>query len=129
MTAIDERQAAALELDQLRVYAAALVAADPGPVVSLETARRWAAAAAADGYERGWNAGRLDLIADDKQAQVGLVRVFRELAPPPDRWRVLCGPCRRGGPNRHRPVCPRCEWRTRETYGQPHPDDRPGDAI
>jgi len=110
----------------LRALVAALVAADPGPQVTLAMARRWAADARADGYEAGWDAGRLDLIADEKRAQVRLVRVLREFAPPRDRWRVLCGPCRRGGPNRYRPKCPQCEWRTRATFSTPHPDDWAG---
>jgi hypothetical protein len=103
--------------------AAALVAADPGPQVTIATAQRWVAEAAADAYEAGWNDGRLDLIADEKSAQVGIARVLRESATPALRWHVCCGPCRRGG---HRPGCPRCEDRTRETFGRPHPDDFPG---
>jgi hypothetical protein len=44
------------------------------------------------------------------------------------RWHVCCRPCRLIDRD-HRPCavrwkgCPRCEVRTRETFGLPHPDD------
>lgn len=42
------------------------------------------------------------------------------------RWHVCCRACRRTG---HRDGCPRCEDRTRDTYGHPHVDDYvPGQA-
>lgn len=108
------------ELAALRALVAAYLAADTGPQVTIATARQWAADAARDAYEQGWDAGRLDLIADEKRAQTGIVRALRESAPPPERWHVCCGPCRRSG---HRPGCGRCEDRTQATFGQPHPDD------
>jgi hypothetical protein len=108
------------ELAGLRALVAEYLAADTGPQVTIATAGQWAADAARDAYERGWEAGRLDLIADEKRAQVGIVRALRESAPPPERWHVCCGPCRRGG---HRLGCGRCEDRTQATFGQPHPDD------
>lgn len=101
---------------------AAYVAADTGPVVTIATARRWAAEAAADAYERGWDEGRVNLIGDEKRAQVALIRLFRESAPV-GRWLLLCGPCRRNG---RRVGCRRCQNRTRETFGQPHEDDFTG---
>ena len=62
-------------------------------------------------------------IAEEKRMQVGIVQALRDSAPPAGRWHVCCRACRLG---RHRPGCRRCEDRTRETFGQPHPDDYPG---
>jgi hypothetical protein len=49
------------------------------------------------------------------------------------RWHVCCGDCRRALPPQRRCQkrggCSRCEVRTRETYGLPHPDDYMGDAA
>ncbi len=76
-------------------------------------------AAQGDVYERGYVGG----ILLRKRVEHDTVRLLRlELR----RWLMACGPCRR----RDSPVpdCPRCEPRTRATFGQPHPDDR-GEAA
>lgn len=72
--------------------------------------------AATDAYDAGYADG----VASLKRAQHDAVRLT-ELDR--DRWHVCCGPCRRGG---HRPGCRDCQDRTRAAYGQPHPDDYPG---
>jgi hypothetical protein len=118
-----ENTEAVAALHEWRALVAALVAVDPGPQVRIATAQLWAARARAEGYEAGWNRGRLDLIADEKRAQVGIVRALREAAPPASRWHLCCRPCRLGG---HRPGCPRCQDRTLENFGQPHGDDFTG---
>jgi len=97
--------------------------ADTRVMVPLELAVDWARHARADAYEAGWSAGRLDLIADEKRAQMGIARALRDSAPPPFQWHVCCRACRLGG---HRPGCRSCEDRTRETFGEPHPDDYRG---
>jgi hypothetical protein len=118
-----ENTGAVAALHEWRALVAALIAADPGLQVRIATAQQWAAEARAEGYEAGWNDGRLDLIADEKRAQVGIVRALREAVPPAFRWHVCCRSCRLSG---HRPGCRSCEDRARESFGRPHPDDYRG---
>jgi hypothetical protein len=116
-------QVAAAALAELHRLLAAYLAADAGPMVPLAAARRMAVESARTGWSAGWDTGRLDLRADEKHAQTGIVSALRESAPPACRWHVCCGPCRRGG---HKPGCRACKDRTRDTFGQVHPDDFPG---
>jgi hypothetical protein len=77
----------------------------------------------ADDYGRGFVAG----IAAFKRQIHGDVDDFRlEMR----RWHVCCRDCRRATPRRRCDRdggCPRCEVRTRETFGLAHPDDYPGE--
>jgi hypothetical protein len=65
----------------------------------------------------------LEEIGAEKRLQLGIVRALSEAAPPAFRWHLCCKRCRR---SRHRPGCRDCEDRTRETFGDPHPDDFAG---
>lgn len=72
------------------------------------------------GYDTGYEEGAVAAIEEYKRQQHGLVREAQLEQP---RHHVCCGPCRRTG---HQPGCSACEDRDRETFGQPHPDDFPG---
>jgi hypothetical protein len=52
------------------------LAADPSAMVTLETARRWAAEAAARAYASGVTAGRLEMVAELKRTDRGVVAAF-----------------------------------------------------
>lgn len=81
-------------------------------------------AAAAAEYERGQVDGYLLAVADIKAGQRGAVR---DAQLERRRWHVCCRRCRLNG---HRDGCRDCEDRTRETFGQPHPDDHsPAEMI
>lgn len=83
-------------------------------------AREREAQARAEGYA--------EAVADMKRADRGIVKTWRELSETERaRWLRLCGECRRA--YGRRPGCQRCEYRTRETYGEPHPDDYPGGPV
>lgn len=84
-------------------------------VIALEARR--------DGYRTGYAAGWIAAFKAVKRAQHQAVT---DLETECERWLVLCGPCRRNG---RRERCDRCEHRTRETFGQPHPDDYQGGAL
>jgi hypothetical protein len=67
-------------------------------------------------FEEGYAAAVTDLKTAQHEHVASLAVYLRA-------WHVCCGPCRRAG---HRDGCSRCEDRTRETFGRPHPDDHPG---
>jgi hypothetical protein len=111
---------------QRQLMAAWLAAMDPEPQVSLGTARQWAAQARADGYTEGWDAGAVAGVAALKAQQHDIVTDWRAYLR---CWHVCCRECRRAQPGARRcerQGCRRCQVRTRETYGLPHPDDYPG---
>lgn len=90
-----------------------------------ELAARLAGELAAEAYDRGYQGG-YERGARVLSAEWPSV-VAPLLAEWPDhaelvrrRCHVCCRECRRGG---HRDGCARCEDRTPETYGTPHPDD------
>jgi hypothetical protein len=72
-----------------------------------------------DQYAAGWHDGVLAY----KRAEHGIVDDLRREAA---RWHLCCRECRLA---KHRPGCMQCQGRTRETFGQPHPDDYPGGAL
>lgn len=98
-----------------------------------EVAARLSLAAAqyAAGREQGNREGETRVhewyAEQDRELAAGvaeaLARPARTAAP--GRWHLCCRACRLGG---HRNGCPRCEDRTRATFGDPHPDDYPGGA-
>lgn len=79
---------------------------------------------AVEAYTAGFGDGRRDGIQDtiDWYKRL-LTNTVADAQLEQRRRHVCCGPCRRSG---HRPGCTRCEDRSRETYGNPHPDDYPG---
>lgn len=76
-----------------------------------------------DGYDEGFSAGAAAQAAAYKAVLTG---VFRSAQLEQRRRHVCCAPCRRTG---HRNGCTRCEDRSRETYGNSHPDDYPGRQV
>lgn len=114
------------ELAQLQARTTALAAADPGPVVTLATARAWAVHTAADAAEAAESAGYLAAVADIKAVHRDLADTWGRMAPDFNPWHVCCRECRRRG---HRTGCRSCEDRTRATFSQPHPDDWTGSAA
>jgi hypothetical protein len=107
-------------LEQLHRLVAELLAAETGPLLELETARQWAAAAFRRGYDAGVHDGYVAALADMKRAQHDLVDSVRDEVA---RWHLCCRDCRRVG---HQPGCTRCEGRTRATFSRAHPSDFPG---
>jgi len=65
----------------------------------------------------GWYAAMWGDVAAEVGAEAARAEAADRLRP----WHVCCRPCRLGG---CRPRCERCEDRTAETFGMPHPDDR-----
>jgi hypothetical protein len=81
----------------------------------------------AEGLEAGCAQASAELLAEideEKRLRQGILQALSDAAPPADRWLLLCGRHRR---ERGGPCGPlgRCERRTRETFGAPHPDDWP----
>ncbi len=70
-----------------------------------------------DGGRDQWSAGYAAAVGDIKRAEHGIVGAQRQQRHP---WHLCCRSCRLRG---HRNGCTRCEDRTRETFGNPHPDD------
>ena len=101
----------------------AVVAALADPADEVELRRLLAVEFGRDGYRQGYSAGWLAAVAMLKRLQHGLVA---EAAIEVVRWTVSCREHRITG---YAGDCPRCEVRTRETFGQPHPDDYQGGAL
>jgi len=101
----------------------AVVAALADPSDEVELRRLLAVEFGREQYRGGYAAGWIAAVKSIKAAQH---RALADLETECERWLVLCGPCRRNG---RRERCPRCEHRTRETFGQPHPDDYQGGAL
>lgn len=73
-------------------------------------------------FERGRATGYSEgVIAMAEAYKRGLKNTVASAFLEAERWTVLCRDCRNRG--RRRDGCTRCEVRTRETYGDPHPDD------
>jgi hypothetical protein len=109
---------------------AALVGAlDPGAEI------RYRFQFAREEYERGradgWREGREDAHREVERDWREMARKVARGGPShaeleAHRWHVCCRPCRLGG---HRAGCTDCEDRTRETFGEPHPDDYQGVPV
>jgi hypothetical protein len=101
-----------------------IVAHIPDLAVEAEYRRQLCREVGSDAYARGYRDGY------ERRARVLEVewpQVVKPALDAPDhteaerrRWHVCCRRCRLDG---HRRECLRCEDRTRETYGDPHPDD------
>jgi hypothetical protein len=113
------------ELEQLRRERDQLAAllATPDPPADAGYRQSVLANAHAADIEVAESRGYVRAVAEMKGMQHALVNAMAAAAPPPDRWLVRCGNHRRkaGGPCG---PAGQCERRTRETFGQPHPDDR-----
>jgi hypothetical protein len=107
---------------------AALAVVLPDPAVDVAYRRQLARETWRDGYERGhrdgYEHGARLLEAQWPAVVVPLLRNRPDHAEvEAARWHVCCAACRRDG---HRRGCPRCEDRSRETFGRPHRDDYRG---
>jgi hypothetical protein len=70
-----------VQLAELHRLVAAHLAADPGPTVTVDLARRWAAEAYDLGHTAGVDAGRLQVITEMKAAQHEVHNLLRDSAP------------------------------------------------
>jgi hypothetical protein len=103
--------------------------ADDRPAVPLSLAREWARQARQDGYDAGHTAGYLAAVGETKRVHAELAAGLAASAPQTAvTWTVRCGRHRRGLRGPCGPAG-RCERRTRQTYGQPHPDDYPAQGA
>ena len=106
-----------------------LVALLPGWDAELAYWRQLGCEAWADGYRLGYDAG---FERGARLIEAGWPAIVEPvLRNRPDhavaearRCHVCCARCRRDG---HRPGCPDCEDRDRETFGRPHPGDYGGE--
>lgn len=103
-----------------------LLAALPDPSAELALRRQLAREAfqyaQADGWREGYEHGARLLEAEWPSVIAPLLNDLGHDELERRRFHVCCRDCRLAG---HRDGCERCQNRSRETYGHPHPDDFP----
>lgn len=105
-------------------------ARDREAVARLGAERAAFAAGVAEGDRLGRAAVLADQAAERREVSAAVAEVMARPAPrevAAARWVVMCRECRRRGARRD--GCGRCEYRTRATFGDPHPDDYAGRAA